>query len=344
MVYLIFMSDNFLKKLKLCDGAYLSPMAGITDTTVRRLCQKHGAVFTVSEMVSAKALTMGDKKSVLLMRGGGGSAPFGIQLFGEDKNCIAEAVKMICSGKYNDVTFDFIDINMGCPAPKITGSGAGSALMKTPKIAGEIARAAVKSANEYGVPVTVKTRIGWGGEGYDYTAVEVAKYCEEAGVQLITVHGRTRKEMYTPGVHRDVIAQVKNAVKVGVVANGDVVSAESALSMLSETGCDGVAIGRGAMGNPWLFGEVAAALKGEQLPPPPTIAQRLATMKQHIYDMCEDKGEFVAMQQSRTHAAHYMHGLKGAASLRRACCGLSHFSDIDEIIERAIEYAAEVQR
>ncbi len=330
------MNKNFIKKLNLNKGAYLSPMAGVTDTSMRVLCAEHSAIYTVSEMVSAKALTMQDKKSVLLMRGGGGKAPFGIQIFGNEPEVMAEATKLICSGKYN-IDFDFIDINMGCPAPKITGSGAGSALMKTPKIAAEIAKQCVKSADEYGVPVTVKTRIGWDNIEGTYTAVEIAKMCEDAGVAVITVHGRTRSEMYTPGVHRDVIASVKSAVNIPVIANGDVQDAQSALSMLKETNCDSLAIGRAAMGNPWIFEEVACAMQGKPLPKPPELKERLATMRAHIYDMCEKKGEFVAMQQSRSQAAYYMHGLKGAAALRRACCGLSNFSDIDNIIEMAFE-------
>ncbi|MEG0769604.1 MAG: tRNA dihydrouridine synthase DusB [Ruthenibacterium sp.] len=323
-----------LGKLSFACGAALAPMAGATDATMRRLCAEHGAVSTVSEMVSAKALTMGDTKSPRLMAGGGGSAPYGIQLFGAEVSSMGEAAAMICGGKYR-VPFDFLDINMGCPAPKITGGGAGSALLKTPALAGEIAAAVVKSAAPYHIPVTAKMRIGWDGAQDTWTGAEVAKRCEAAGVALLTVHGRTRAEMYEPGIHADAIAAIRQAVHIPVLANGDVTSADDALLLLRETGCAGIAVGRGAMGNPWLFAQIAAALRGDEIPAPPTLSQRLAVLRRHIYDMCEDKGEFVAMQQARTHAAWYMHGLHGAAALRRECCSLSCFAELDEVIAHA---------
>ena len=319
-----------LGKILLQPGAALAPMAGVTDTTMRRLCAQHGAVCCVSEMVSAKALTFGDKKSPRLMAGGSGSAPYGIQLFGAEPQSMGEAAAMTAGGKYH-VPFDFIDLNFGCPAPKIVGSGAGSALLKNPPLAGEIAQAVVRSAGQY--PVTAKLRIGW--DEHTLTGVEVAKRCEQAGIAMLTVHGRTRTEMYVPGIHTDEIAKIKAAVSIPVLANGDVTSAQQALALLEATGCDGVAIGRGAMGNPWLFAQVAAALRGEEIPPPPTMAQRFATLRQHIYEMCEDKGEFVAMQQARTHASWYMHGLHGAAELRRECCGMTVFADLDAVIAHA---------
>ena len=182
--------------LTLAPGAALAPMAGVTDTTMRILCAQHGASCTVSEMVSAKALTFGDKKSPRLMAGGGGSAPYGIQLFGAEPQSMGEAAAMTAGGKYH-VPFDFLDINMGCPAPKITGSGAGSALLKDPQLAGQVAQAVVKNAGAY--PVTAKLSIGWDMD--TLTGVEVAKRCEDAGICMLTVHGRTRQEMYNPGIH-----------------------------------------------------------------------------------------------------------------------------------------------
>ncbi len=338
MVYCFIMSNLFIEKLKTHKGAALAPMAGITDKSMRVLCDGYGATSTVSEMISAKALTMGDKKSAGLMKPTDGKAIYGIQIFGEDCECMAQATDMICSGKYG-VRFNFIDINMGCPAPKITGSGAGSALMKTPEKAAKIAEKVVSAAQKHNIPVSVKMRLGWDGTHKNYTAHTIAKMCQEVGVQLVTVHGRTRDEMYRPGIHEDAIANVKQNVKIPVIANGDVVDVETYFSLLKNTGCDGVAIGRGAMGNPWLFAQIAAAANGKEIPPVPTLSQRLLIMKQHIYDMCTDKGEFVAMQQSRSIAGHYMHGLKGAAALRRACCALKNFADIDHIIDTAFEYA-----
>ena len=303
-----------LGRFTLAKGASLAPMAGATDTTMRRLCAAHGAVCTVSEMVSAKALTMGDKKSPRLMAGGGGDAPFGVQLFGAQPDVMAEAARLICDMR-GKMPFDFIDINMGCPAPKIAGPGAGSALLKDPPLAGAIARA-VRDAAPADVPVTVKLRIGWDAD--TMTGLEVARRCADAGAALLTVHGRTRAEMYNPGIHPEEIAKIKAAVDIPVLANGDVTDAESALALLAATGCDGVAVGRGAMGNPWLFGQIAAAMECREVPPPPSLHERFRVLRRHIYDMCEDKGEYIAMQQARTHAAWYMHGLRGAGMLRHA--------------------------
>ncbi len=321
--------------ITLAPGASLAPMAGATDTSMRRLCARFGANMTVSEMVSAKALTLGDKKSPLLMAGGGGGAPFGIQLFGHEPDVMAEAAARLAGGEYR-VPFDFIDINMGCPAPKITGPGAGSALLRDPKRAEDIARAVCRAAGV--VPVTVKLRIGWDED--TLTGAEVAKRCEAAGVALLTVHGRTRREQYEPGIHPDEIAKIKAAVSVPVLANGDVTGAEGALELLRRTGCDGVAVGRGAMGNPWLFAQIAAAMRGEPIPAPPTLAERFSVLREHIRAMCDDKGERVAMCEARTHAAWYMRGLRGAASLRRACCAMTTFLDLEDVIALAYEYQA----
>ncbi len=324
-------------KIELQKGACLAPMAGATDKSMRRLCEDFGAIFTVSEMVSAKALTMGDKKSPRLMTGGGAKAPFGIQIFGSNADDMAHATKLICSGTFK-TPFDFIDINMGCPAPKITSSGAGSALLNNAKLGGEIAKSVVKAASEFGVPVSVKMRIGYKNERETWQGQELAKRCEQAGVLLLTVHGRTRQEMYTPGIHEDEIANIKSILNIPVFANGDIKSASDALNILKNTNCDGVAIARGAMGNPWLFSEIKAVFNGKEKPEPPDIHMRFEVLKTHIYNMCEDKGEFVAIQQARGHAAWYFSGLKGAAALRRECCGMKTFKDLEDIINLAYTY------
>ena len=315
-------------EISLKAGAALAPMAGFTDAPCRRMAARHGASFTVSEMVSAKALTFGDKKSFRLMAHGRNDAPWGVQLFGAEPETMAQAVRLI-----QKVDYDFLDLNMGCPAPKITSSGAGSRLMQDPALAGQIVRAAVQASD--GRPVTVKMRLGW--DNQHLTAREVALRCEEAGAVLLTVHGRSREEMYQPGIHPEEIRRVKEAVSIPVLANGDVASADDALRLLEETGCDGVMVGRAALGNPWLFEQIAAALEGRPLPPPPTLRQRMAEMRRQIEEMCEEKGEWAAMPQARSQAMHYMAGLRGAAGLRRACSSLSHFSDVDELIRRVME-------
>ena len=312
--------------LELPTGAIFAPMAGFTDAACRHLMADHGAAYTVSEMASAKAITYGDQKSVGLLRDKDPHGIYAVQLFGAEPETLGEAVRII---RDKGVTFDLLDINMGCPAPKITGSGAGSKLMLDPELCGRMVRAAVEAAE--GTPVTVKMRAGWDAE--HLTAVEVAKQCEANGAALITVHGRTREQMYIPPISPEIIRAVKQAVQIPVVGNGDVTTAEEALALMRATGCDAVMVGRGALGNPWLFEEIRAALLGQPAPAAPTLRQKMQTLREQIYDMCERKGEWTAMPQARSQAIHYMRGLRGAAALRRACATLSHFEDVDRLIE-----------
>lgn len=323
-----------LGSLRIPGRAALAPMAGFTDAACRRMAARHGAAYTVSEMISAKAITFGDKKSIrLLWQGDGAEAcgarvPYGVQLFGAEPETVAQAAALIA--KY---PFDFFDINMGCPAPKITSSGAGSRLLLDPALCGRMVGAVVSAAE--GRPVTVKMRTGWDAE--HITAVEAARYCEEAGAAAIAVHARTRAQMYEPGIDAGMIRAVRQAVRIPVLGNGDIASAADAVRMVNETGCDGVMIGRAALGDPWLFERVNAALAGQPVPPLPTLGQRMQAMRQQVYEMCEEKGEWAAMPQARSQALHYMKGLRGAASLRRACCQLQHFEDVDALIERVYE-------
>lgn len=309
-------------------GAALAPMAGVTDTTMRHLCAEYGAAFTVSEMVSAKALTMNDKKSRLLLRGGGGSAPYGVQLFGQEPDVLAQAIPLIENEDY-----DFLDLNFGCPAPKICGHGAGSALLKDPVLAGEFAKAAVRASTR---PVTAKLRIGW--DDKTMTGLEVARRCEDAGVVLLAVHGRTKAQMYVPGVNYDAVAQIKQAVKVPVLFNGDIDSADAATAAMKSTGCDGVMIGRAAIGNPFLFAEVRAVLEGKAPPPEPTLRTRLNVLENQVRGMCEEKGEDRAMREARKVAAGYMRGLRGAAALRRAAHALTYFTDLADLFGLVYRY------
>ena len=312
--------------LTLPTGAVFAPMAGLSDASARRLMADHGAAATVSEMISAKALVYGDKKTAALARGGGGPAPFGIQLFGSEPQTMADAAKLAL--RYRP---DFIDVNMGCPAPKITGTGAGSALMRSPALCGEIV-AAITAAVP--LPVTVKIRKGW--DSGTVTCVEVARACEAAGAAAIAVHGRTREEMYTPPIDPGCIAAVKAAVKIPVLGNGDILTAGDALALIEQTGCDGVMVGRGALGNPWLFEEIRAALTGEAVPQKPDLRRRMRTMCGQIYAMCEEKGEGAAMRQARSQAPYYMKGLRGAAQLRRAAVSLTVYQDAEALAELAL--------
>ena len=303
--------------------AVFGPMAGFTDAPCRRLMAQHGAGFTVSEMVSSQALVYKDHKTVSLLKAEKNDAPYGVQIFGEVPQIMGEAAAAI-----EQYDFDFLDINMGCPAPKIVSGGAGSKLMLDPDLCGRIVEQVVAHTTR---PVTVKMRKGWDAD--HVTAVECAKACEQAGAVLVAVHARTREQMYTPGIDPEIIARVKAAVKVPVLGNGDIRSPEEALKMMADTGCDGVMIARAALGDPWLFERVNAAIEGTPAPRTPNLQARMNALRRQVEEMVEQKGEFVAMPQARAQTMHYMKGLKGAASLRRYCCELSHLEDLDRLIE-----------
>ena len=316
-----------LKNLQIPVGAVFAPMAGLTDAACRRMMADHGAAWTVSEMASAKALNFGDRKSFALLKDPDPHGIYAIQLFGAEPETLAKAILLV---REKGIHFDILDINMGCPAPKITSSGAGSHLLLDPPLCGAMVAAARKALGD-DTPLTVKMRIGWDAD--HMTGVEVAKQCEANGADLLAVHGRTREQMYIPPIDTEAIAAIKRAVQIPVLANGDVTTAEGALDLLAKTGCDGVMIGRGALGDPWLFGRVRAALLGEEPPAEPSLNQRMMALRRQIYEMCEEKGEWLAMPQARSQAMHYMKGLRGAASLRRYCSMLEHFTDVDKLID-----------
>lgn len=316
-----------LKHLQIPTGAVFAPMAGLTDAACRRLMADHGAAWTVSEMASAKALNFGDRKSFALLKDPDPHGLYAIQLFGAEPETLAKAILLV---REKGIRFDILDINMGCPAPKITSSGAGSHLLLDPPLCGAMVAAARKALGD-DTPLTVKMRIGWDAD--HMTGVEVARQCEANGADLLAVHGRTREQMYIPPIDAGAIAAIKQAVTIPVLANGDVTTARGALDLLAKTGCDGVMIGRGALGDPWLFEQVRAALLGEEPPAAPTLNQRMEALRRQIYEMCEEKGEWLAMPQARSQAMHYMKGLRGAASLRRYCSMLEHFTDVDKLID-----------
>lgn len=306
--------------------AALAPMAGVADRAMREICIEFGAGYTVGELTSAKGVSRGDKKSATLLFCGNGERPFASQLFGSEPYSMAEAAK-----KAEELNPDFIDINMGCPAPKVAGHGGGSALMKNLDLAGEIIAAVV---NAVSLPVTVKMRSGWDSDCLN--AVELAKIAQQCGAAAVTVHGRTRKQMYAPPVNLNIIAQVKSAVKIPVIGNGDITDIDSAKNMKEQTGCDYLLVGRGAMGNPFIFSQINAAFKGEPIPEY-TLEQRLNVLRRQVALMVEYKGEHTAMLESRKHASWYIKGMRGAAAMRRMCGEISCMDDIERIIEKALE-------
>lgn len=321
-------------------GVMLAPMAGVTDTSFRLLCRRFGAEYTVSEMVSAKALCYeqrshrkesGASCTAQLARITKEEAPMAVQLFGSEPEFMAEAARLLESGEYrgcaSEVAPAAIDINMGCPVRKITGNGEGSALMKTSEVAEAIVRA-VRSA--VSLPVTVKIRAGWDAEHIN--AVELARRLEAAGADLICVHARTREQLYAPGIMPEVIAEVKAAVKIPVVGNGDIFSAEDALKMKKDTGCDGVMIGRGAMGHPWIFREIVDALEGKQTPAM-SLDERLSVAAEHLDAMLADKGERTGVAEAKKHMAWYISGIPGAAAARGSVMTASSPEELRAVLE-----------
>lgn len=307
--------------------AVLAPMAGVSDRAYRELCVRFGAAYCVSEMVSSKALSFNSKKSEELMEISDLERPCGIQIFGDDPKCMADAAKHALENKP-----DIIDINMGCPAPKISSNGSGSALMKNPRLCGEIVKAVTAVTD---IPVTVKIRKGWDDDSVN--AVEVAKICESAGAAAITVHGRTRQQYYKPPVDYDIIKAVRESVSVPVIANGDIDSAERAKEVMDITGCDLVMIGRATLGNPWIFSQINAYLENPNVKiHTPDLEERLGVMIEHIGKMVEYKGEHMAMLQARKLVVGYFKGMKGAAALRNEAGKIKTLDDLYELRQRAL--------
>lgn len=301
--------------------AVLAPMAGVADRAFRELCVSYGASYVVSEMISSKGVSMGDRKSKTLAYLSDAERPAAIQIFGSDPLVMAQSVERVMEYKP-----EIIDINMGCPAPKIAGNGGGASLAKNPPLAEKIVEAVVKASP---VPVTVKIRMGWDFDSIN--AVEMAKRAENAGASAVTVHGRTRNQMYAPPVNRNVIAQVKKEISIPVIGNGDIVDEQSAAIMLEETNCDLIMIGRGALGRPWVFSQINAYLEYGRVIPEPPVAERMRVMLKHIATLCEYKGDYIGMREARKHAGWYTKGLHGAANYRRELGSLENMEQLKEI-------------
>lgn len=314
-------------ELNIEGAAALAPMAGVADKAFRELSRNFGCAYCVGEMVSAKGISYHSRKSAELMDISEGERPSGVQLFGCEPDTMAFAAEF--SLKYNP---DFIDINMGCPVPKVNSIGCGCQLMQNPDLCYDIVKA-VSSAVD--LPVTVKIRKGVDEE--HVTAVEVAKAVESAGAKAIAIHGRTRAQMYKPSADWSIIKEVKNAVGIPVIGNGDIVTAQDAAKMLEETGCDMVMVGRGAMGNPWIFREINAYLNEGRIIPPPSLFEKLDIMRRHIEKLCEYKGEDVGMREARKHVAWYIKGLKGSASFRNEAGRLKTLEEFYGLIKRVAE-------
>lgn len=320
-------------KHELRHGIFLAPMAGYSDRAMRYVCRMAGAEYSVTEMVSAKAVVFGDKKTLTLAGIKEGEGPVALQLFGSEPDTIAKAADILVSGAagHGSEIPAAIDINMGCPVKKIFSNGEGSALMRDPELIYRIVKATVNATD---IPVTVKIRSGITKDSIN--APECARAAEEGGASLVTVHGRTREDMYSGLADRGIIAAVKRSVNIPVIANGDVKCGADAVNMLRETGADGVAVGRGAVGNPFVFAEIAAALRGEEYIAP-DLTERIEVALTHIRMAVEDKGERVAIPEARKQIAAYFSSFRGAARLRTMINSATTLSEIERIV-REIDY------
>lgn len=299
----------------------LAPMAGVTDLAFRVICRKMGAGYTVTEMVSAKALCYQDKKSIPLMRLAENEHPAAVQLFGSDPGCMEEAAAIVLE-KANP---DIIDINMGCPVPKVVKSGDGSALMRDLKQAAEVAKGVIRGAK--GVPVTVKLRSGW--DKSSINCVEAALALQDAGVAAVAVHGRTKTQMYAGRADWNVIRAVKAALDIPVMANGDIFSGEDAAHILRYTGADVAMVGRGVFGNPWIFRDALAILSGQPLPPPPNLQERCDTAMEQFRMAMADKGEKIACLEARRHYAWYLKGIPHSGYWKTELCKAQSMEDLE---------------
>lgn len=321
-------------------GIILAPMAGATDHAFRTVCRSFGAEYLVSEMVCAKALCYEQKIKKSLAASPSKTAPLAavvenelpmaVQIFGSEPSFMAEAAKMIAENSYRGTTSKYIptaiDINMGCPVQKVVSNGEGSALLKNPELAGKIVESVVKAVD---IPVTVKIRIGW--DSNSINAVEMAKRLEASGASLICVHGRTREQQYAPFADWTQIAKVKEAIKIPVIGNGDIFEPHDAVRMMNETGCDGIMIGRGALGNPWIFENVINLFEGREVREI-SVEETVDVALSHLKMMISDKGERAGIAESRKHLGWYMKGIRGAAELRNRINCAESLEELTEIL------------
>ena len=312
--------------VEISNNIFLAPMAGVTDMPFRRLCKEFGAGMIYTEMASSKAVHYGSEKTKGIYEVFEDERPIGIQIFGSDPDVMAETASEL--SEYADI----IDINMGCPANKIVKNGEGSALMKNLKLAEEIIAKVVKASK---VPVTVKMRKGW--DDLHINVVELAQIAEASGAKLITVHGRTREDMYSGEADLDIIKKVKDSVRIPVIGNGDITSGEKAKKMFEVTGCDGIMIGRGAQGNPWIFKSILEYLENGKLLPEPGINDKINMALKHLKLSKEYKGEYVAVREMRKHIAWYLKGVPGNSQLKETINREDNIEEVEKTLIKSLE-------
>lgn len=317
-----------LGKIETPNNVFLAPLAGVTDYPFRMICKAFGAGMMTTEMVSAKGLLYENIKTNDLLFVDEKEHPIGAQLFGSNPYILSEMAKRV-----EETAVDFIDINMGCPAPKITKNGEGSALLKNPERVGEIVYAVSHVLSK---PLTVKIR-----KGYDENhcnAVKVAKIIEQAGASAITLHGRTREQFYSGTADWDIIRAVKQAISIPLIGNGDIYTPEDAKRMFDETKCDAVLIARGAMGNPWIFKRTTHYLETGELLPEPAFEERIPVILEHAERLVAYKGEFVGIREMRTHLSHYVRGVRGATQFRKQLMQVETIADIENLLDKCLKY------
>ena len=305
------------------NNVFLAPMAGVTDKPFRIICKEMGCGLVYSEMVSAKGMFYESKNTHKLLESDEKERPVAVQLFGSDPSIMAQMAKRL-----ENMPIDIIDVNMGCPAPKIVKNGEGSALMKTPELVGEIVKALVESQKK---PVTIKFRKGFDDDNIN--APEIARIAEANGASAVAVHGRTRQQYYSGKADWDIIKEVKKAVKIPVIGNGDVDSPQKAKELFEHTGCDAIMIGRGAQGNPWIFKRTIHYLKTGELLPEPTAQERAETALRHARMLIEYKGEYIGVREMRRHLSDYTKGLPGAAAIRGRINCAESYEEIEELVK-----------
>lgn len=308
--------------LTLKNNIFLAPLAGVSDRPFRVLCAQQGAGLVYTEMVSAKAISFGNKKTAMLLKTSPEIETVGVQLFGNDPKIIAESAKRI-----DNEGIALFDVNMGCPVPKVVNNGEGSALMRDPLLIGKIVEAL---ANAVDKPVTIKIRKGFTEESAN--AVEVGRIAQESGAAAVGIHGRTREQYYSGKADWDCIRELKEALSIPVIGNGDIFSAQDAVSMFDETGCDAVMVARGAQGNPWIFSEILSFMTSGIIPERPSLEEIIAMIHRHRDLMIEEKGEYIALREMRKHVSWYTKGLKNATALRGKINRTENFEDFDSVL------------
>ena len=311
--------------VELKNKVFLSPMAGVTDLPFRLICKEQNCGMLYTEMINAKALCYDDKNTKKMLNIEYEEHPVAVQIFGSDPEFMGKAAEIM-----NAYPNEILDINMGCPAPKVVKNGDGSALMKNPKLTEEVLKSVVKNSTK---PVTLKIRKGW--DDNSVNAVEIAKIAEASGISALAIHGRTREQYYSGNADWDIIGEIKNAINIPVIGNGDVFSVEDARNMLNKTGCDAIMIGRGAQGNPWIFKRINHYMETGEILPEPTLEEKINTAIKHLNLAVKEHGEYVAVREMRKHIAWYLKGLKGSAKVRDE---INKITSYEEVITRLNDY------